>query len=75
MAFWAMSKHYWFRRKIPNMIVVYKKKIYDDWFNSLPEEKQRKILKEKEQKKKEAQESFIRLLALTEAMKSRSKLF
>lgn len=75
MAFWAMSKHYWFKRNISNMIIVYKKKIYDDWFNSLPEEKQMKILKEKEQKKKEAQESFIRLLALTEAMKYRSRLF
>ena len=45
MAFWAMKKHSWFKRKIPNMIYLYRKKLYDDWFHSLPEEKQKQILK------------------------------
>lgn len=69
MAFWAMSKYSWFKRKIPNMIYLYKKKIYDDWFNSLPPEKQRDIKEKEELEKLKAQESFVRLLALTEALK------
>ena len=71
MAFWAMKKHSWFKRKIPNMIYLYRKKLYDDWFNSLPEEKQKQILKKKEKERIESEKSFIRLLALTEALKLR----
>ena len=71
MAFWAMSKHSWFKRKIPNMIFLYRRKRYYDWFNSLPPEKQREIKEKEELEKLESQKSFVRLLALTEALKLR----
>lgn len=68
MAFWAMKKHYWFKRKIPNMIYLYRRKRYDDWFNSLPPEKQREIKEKEELEKLESQKSFVKLLALTESL-------
>ena len=39
MAFWKVYSKPWFKRKdIPNMIAWYKRKLYDDWYNSLSDE-------------------------------------
>lgn len=64
MAFWAVYGKPWFKKPFPNMIYLYKKKLYDDWFNSLSEEDKQKHLDYLERKKKKREEDFRRLMSI-----------
>ena len=63
MAFWALYKHKWFKRKIPNMITMYRKMRYDAWFNSLPKEKQEAIKRKEEEEYERAKQSLAMMCA------------
>ena len=52
MAFWAMAKHEWFKRDIPDMISMFKKKLYDEWYNSLTPDEQMRLENEHKAKVK-----------------------
>ena len=44
MAFSKLYDKPWFKRPFPNMRYYYRKKLYDDWYNSLTDEqKEREI--------------------------------
>lgn len=45
MAFWALYKWFapWRKRPFTNWIKWYRKKLYDDWYNSLSEEDQKLV--------------------------------
>ena len=57
----------------PNVIIVYKNYLYDEWFNTLSEEEQKaeakrqKMLKEKQER--EAKEALSRLIAMNVQIK------
>lgn len=38
MAFWKIYSKIWFKKNIPNMIIIYKNELFDRWYNSLSEE-------------------------------------
>lgn len=52
MAFYALYKWYspWSKRGYPNMIAWYRRKLYEEWLDSLPPEERSAYLKRKEEK-------------------------
>lgn len=60
MAFWAIYKHSWFKRNIPNMISFYKSYLYEEWYKSLSEDEQKLEDERLELIKKQKRESAIR---------------
>lgn len=69
MAWYALYK--WFRpwRKIPyvNMIQMYRKHLYDEWYNSLSDEDKKKEDKRIDDLKAKKDKEFYSLLALMKA--------
>lgn len=55
MAFWAVYGKPWFKRNIPNQIELFKKYLYDEWFNSLSPDEQEKVLEEKKIRAQQAE--------------------
>ena len=70
MAFWAMKKHKWFKKPFPNMILMYKKKRYDDWYNSLSPEGKKKEDERKAKIEREGKEAMYKLLAISSIIQS-----
>lgn len=54
MAFYALYKWYspWSKRGYPDMIAWYRRKLYEEWLDSLPPEERSAYLKRKEAKRK-----------------------
>lgn len=65
MAWYALYR--WFKRfstrEYTNWIQWYKKKLYDDWFNSLTKEQQEQVLEVKRLKQEESDRKFKDALA------------
>lgn len=65
MAFWVLFGKSWYLRKdIPNMISLYKRYLYDEWFNSLTKEEQIIETDRIERKRQEGKEAIMRFLAM-----------
>ena len=62
MAFSKLYDKYWFKKPFPNMRAIYKKKLYDDWYNSLTDEQKEWLRQKEEREKKEHEERMMGLL-------------
>ena len=68
MAFWVLYGKPWFKRQFPNMIYLYKEKLFNDWYNSLSTED--KELYDQHQKELEEQrhKRITRFFAFTNSL-------
>lgn len=70
MAFWAVYGKYWFGRTgvIQDQIFLFKRYLFNEWYNSLSEEEKEKYDKKmkevKEKKEKEEQKMLLDLMYL-----------
>lgn len=64
MAFWAVFGKWWYKRTdIENQIVLFKKYLYDQWYNSLSADAKDaydKLVQQKEEMKRKETEAFIK---------------
>ena len=65
MAFWALYKKPWFKRDIPNFIELFKQTLYDEWYNSLPPEEQKRIIAQKSLEKHRVKQAMTNLLTIS----------
>lgn len=73
MAFYSLYKWYspWSKINCPNMILLYRKKLFDDWFNTLSPEQQKKYKELREKEKAQRRKNAIRTMAFLGAMMDR----
>lgn len=71
MAFWAMKKHKWFQRNIPDMIKMFKEYLYNEWYNSLSEEDKLKEEKRNKQEKENSLKMLHMLVGMTSILESK----
>lgn len=72
MAFWVVYGKWWYKRTdIPNQIYLFKKYLYNEWYNSLDDDTRKiydeRIAKKKEMKRKETEE-FIKAYDIIRSM-------
>lgn len=65
MAFWALYKKPWFKRDIPNFIELFKQTLYDEWYDSLPPEEQKRIIVQKNLEKHRVKQAMTNLLTIS----------
>ena len=59
MAFYAeMKRRRWYKVVELNMIYLYKKKLYDDWYNSLTDEQKERLAERRRQRELKAEREF-----------------
>lgn len=70
MAFYSLYKWYrpWSKIKCPNMILLYRNKLFEDWFKTLTPEQQKIYLEQREKEKEKRRQSVIKQLAFLGAM-------
>ena len=76
MAWYAeLKRRKWYCIRAVDMIRVYKKHLYDEWYNSLTEEEKLRLeeyrKKEKERKEREAQEALYKLAYMTALIRTK----
>ena len=64
MAFWKLYKNDWFKKKIPNMIALYKEYLFQEWFQSLSKKDQESYLEKQKQSRKQALASLAMISAI-----------
>ena len=70
MAFYALYKWYspWSKRGYPDMIAWYRRKLYEEWIDSLPPEKRSAYLKRKEAKRKSSITALLCMNMMVDAI-------
>lgn len=70
MAFYALYKWYspWSKRGYPDMIAWYRRKLHEEWLDSLPPEKRSAYLKHEEAKHKRSMATLLCMKMMVDAM-------